>query len=340
MMHGPIVKVAAVQAAPALLDIEKSVAKTIELMDQAGQQGVQLIAFPETWIAGYPWWIWLGTPEYAMHFVGDYFANSIEANSDYDLQIQEAAKRNNLHAVIGVSERSGTSLYMGQWHYGSDGKVMSRRRKLKPTMAERPVFGEGDGSDIVVNDTEIGRIGALCCWEHMQPLLKYAMFSEHEQIHVASWPAYSVYTEVSHAMSPEMSMAINQTYAAEGQCFVLSSCAVISKEIRELLCDTYEKKRLVHLGGGYSRIFGPDGASMANHIDPEEEGLTIAEIPLGKIAFAKAAADPVGHYSRLDVLQLLVDKRPRNVVRSIAPVNDLELMSQVDGDGVTETEQE
>lgn len=317
MMHGPIVKAATVQAAPEILDIEKSVQKTISLMDEAGSQGVQLIAFPETWISGYPWWIWLGTPEYALHFAGDFLANSIEAGSDYDLRLQEAAKRNKLHAVIGVSERRGSSLYMAQWHYGPDGRLLSRRRKLKPTMAERSVFGEGDGSDIIVNDTDIGRIGALCCWEHTQPLLKYAMFSEHEQMHVASWPAYSVYTEVSHAMSPEMSMAINQVYAAEGQCFVLSSCAVISQTLRDRLCETDEQRRLIHLGGGYSRIFGPDGASMANHIPPEEEGLAIAELPLGKIAFAKAAADPVGHYARPDVLQLRIDRRARSVVTSI-----------------------
>ena len=204
-----MVKVAAVQAVPALLDIERAVEKTIALLDEAGAKGVQLIAFPETWISGYPWWIWLGTPAYAIHFSGDYVANAIEIGDQYDLRLQEAVKRNNLHAVIGVAEKSGGSLYMGQWHYGPDGEIISRRRKLKPTHVERSVFGEGDGSDLLVNETSIGRVGALCCWEHMQPLTKYAMYSQNEEIHVGSWPSYSVYTDITYALSPDLNMAAN-----------------------------------------------------------------------------------------------------------------------------------
>jgi nitrilase len=309
-------KVAVVQAAPAFLNLEKAVEKTISLMDEAGRQGVQLIAFPETWIPGYPWYVWLGTPAYSIHFSAQYFNNSLVAGSDFDKAIAAAAKRNKLHAIIGVSERSGGSLYMGQWHYAADGQVLSRRKKLKPTHVERSVFGEGDGSDIVVNDTEIGRIGALCCWEHLQPLSKYAMFSQHEQIHVASWPAYSVYTDRTYALSPELSIAANQIYAAEGQCFVLSSCAVISEEIHQSLCDTDERKELIKVGGGYSQIFGPDGGPLADYLDPTEEGLIVAEIDLDKIAFCKAVADPVGHYSRPDVFRLMFNRQPTSQVMS------------------------
>jgi len=302
------VKVAAVQAAPALLDIKKSVEKTIALIDEAGAKGVELIVFPETWISGYPWWIWVNIPAGIIHHTGDYVANSIEAGDEYDLAIAAAVKRNKLHAIIGVSEKSGGSLYMGQWHYGPDGELISRRRKLKPTHVERAIFGEGDGSDIIVNETEIGNIGALCCWEHMQPLTKYAMYAQNEQIHAASWPAYSVYTDITYALSAELNMVINQVYAAEGQCFVIAATSVITPELQDMLCKTDEHREMIKTGGGYSRIYGPDGAPQGENLDPHEEGLLISDINLGKIHYCKAAADPAGHYSRPDVTRLILNK--------------------------------
>jgi len=303
------VKVAAVQAAPALLDIEKSVEKTIALIDEAGAKGVQLIVFPETWISGYPWWIWVNVPAGIIHHTGDYMANSIEIGDKYDLAIAAAVKRNKLHAIIGVSEKSGGSLYMGQWHYGPDGEALSRRRKLKPTHIERVIFGEGDGSDLIVNETEIGNIGALCCWEHMQPLTKYALYAQNEQIHAASWPAYSVYTDITYALGAELNTDINQVYAAEGQCFVIAACSVITPELQDMLCKTDEHRSMIQTGGGYSRIWGPDGSPQGENLGDHEEGLLIADINLGKIAYCKAAADPAGHYSRPDVTQLLLNSK-------------------------------
>ena len=307
-------RVAAVQAAPALLDIEKSVAKTIDLMEQAAAQGAELVVFPETWISGYPWWIWLGTPAETIHYSGDYVANCIEADDEYDRKLRNAANRMGIHAIVGVAEKAGGSLYMGQWHYGPDGEVIGRRRKLKPTHVERAVFGEGDGTDIRVNETNIGRVGALCCWEHLQPLTKYAMYAQNEQIHAASWPGFSVYTDITYAMSPDLSMAINQTYAAEGQCYVVCATSVITPELLEFLCKRDEQKRLIKIGGGYARIFGPDGSPQGTPLSPEEEGLLVAEINLGKIAYCKAAADPAGHYARADVLRLMFNREPRTPV--------------------------
>lgn len=307
-------KVAAVQAAPEFLDLDKTVEKAIALIDEAGSKGVKLIAFPETWVPGYPWWIWLGAPAWGMQFVGRYFDNAIEVDSPQDLALREAANRNNIHVVIGVSERAGGSLYMGQWMYGPDGEVIARRRKLKPTHVERTVFGEGDGSDIAVHPTDIGRVGSLCCWEHLQPLTKYAMYSQNEQIHVASWPSFSLYKGAAYALGPELNTSASQMYAAEGQCFVIASCATVSEEMCELLCDTPDKQQFLQPGGGFARIFGPDGAPIGEPLDEHEEGLLIAEIDLGAIAFAKAAADPVGHYSRPDVLRLMFNKRPNPAV--------------------------
>lgn len=315
MSNGPF-KVAAVQAAPEFLDLDKGVEKAIALMDEAGSKDVKLIAFPETWLPGYPWWIWLGAPAWGMQFVGRYHDNSIQIGSAHDDALRAAAKRNGLHAIIGVSEKSGGSLYMGQWHFGPDGDIVSRRRKLKPTHVERTVFGEGDGSDISVHDTDLGRVGALCCWEHLQPLTKYAMYSQNEQIHVASWPSFSLYTGVAYALGPELNSSASQMYAAEGQCFVIASCATVSQAMYDELCDTPDKQQFLQPGGGHARIYGPDGSPLAEPLGADEEGLLIAEIDLAMIAYAKSAADPVGHYSRPDVTRLLFNSRPTPVVMS------------------------
>ena len=188
--------------------------------------------------------------------------------------------------------------------------MISRRRKLKPTHVARTVFAEGDGSDMTVVDTDLGRVGALCCWEHIQPLSKYAMYSQNEQIHVASWPSFSVYEGGAYALGPEVNTAASRIYAVEGQCFVLAACATVSDAMVEFLCDTPTKQQLLKKGGGYARIFGPDGSPMGENLAPDEEGLVIAEIDLNMIAIGKAAADPCGHYSRPDVFRLMFNRKP------------------------------
>ena len=308
-MHGPF-KVAAVQAAPEFLDLDAGIDKAVRLIEDAAAQGAKLVAFPETWLPGYPWYIWLDATAMYMPLVPRYVANSVVEGSEQDKRLAKAARDNMIHVVMGLSWNVNGTLYMGQWHYGPDGEVISRRRKLKPTHVERTVFAEGDGSDMTVVDTDLGRVGALCCWEHIQPLSKYAMYSQNEQIHIASWPSFSVYEGGAYALGPEVNTAASRIYAVEGQCFVLAACATVSDAMVEFLCDTPTKQQLLKKGGGYARIFGPDGSPMGENLAPDEEGLVIAEIDLNMIAIGKAAADPCGHYSRPDVFRLMFNRKP------------------------------
>lgn len=303
-------KAAAVQAAPAFMDLDAGVEKAVKIIEDAAKQGVKLIVFPEAWLPGYPWHIWLDAPAMNMPTVPQYSANSIVEGSKHDQRLAQAAKDNNIQVVMGISWNKNGTLYLGQWHYGSDGEVISRRRKLKATHVERTVYGEGDGSDMVVHDTELGRIGALCCWEHIHPLNKYAMFSQNEQIHCAAWPSFSLYEGGAYALGPEVNTAASQMYAVEGQCFVIAACATVSEEMVEKLCDTPIKQQFLKAGGGYARIFGPDGAPLGTNLAPDEEGLVIADIDLNMIAIGKAAADPCGHYSRPDVFRLMFNNKP------------------------------
>src|SRR6266581_3126396 len=305
-------KVAAVQAAPAFLDLDASVDKAVRLIDEAGAKGARLIAFPETWIPGYPWWIWLGAPAWAIMrgFVSSYFDNSLAYDSPAADKLRQAAKRNDIVVVLGLSERDGGSLYIAQWIIGPDGETVAQRRKLKPTHVERSVFGEGDGSELAVHDLEIGRVGALCCWEHLQPLSKYAMYAQNEQVHVAAWPSFSLYDPFAPALGAEVNNAASRVYAVEGSCFVLAPCATVSQAMVEELCDRPDKNALLHVGGGHAAIYGPDGSAIAEKLAPDQEGLLYADIDLGAIGVAKNAADPAGHYSRPDVTRLLLNKKP------------------------------
>ncbi len=300
-------KVAAVQAAPVFMDLAATVDKGIGLIEQAAQAGARLVAFPECWVPGYPWWVWLSAAAHNVKYFGRYHENSLVVNSPHFERLCQAAKTNNIFVSMGASERDHGSLYMAQFLIDDHGELLKARRKLKPTFVERTVFGEGDGSDLDVSSTSIGRIGQLNCWEHLQPLTKYAMFSLHEQVHIGAWPSFSCYPQ-AYSLGSELNTSVSRVYAAEGQCFVIAPCAVISKDMVDMLAETPAHDELIVAGGGYSCIFGPDGSSLGETLAPDQEGLIIADIDLGAIAIAKCFADPVGHYARPDVTQLLFNR--------------------------------
>ncbi|OUM01183.1 carbon-nitrogen hydrolase family protein [Variovorax sp. JS1663] len=310
----PRLRVAAVQAAPVFLDLDGTLDKTIDLMAQAAGQGVKLIAFPETWAPGYPWWIWLDSPAWGMQFVQRYHDNSLVVGSPEFDRIREAARKHGIWVSLGYSEKAAGSLYIAQALIDDQGRTVQTRRKLKPTHVERTVFGEGDGSDLAVCETAIGNVGSLSCWEHLQPLSKYAMYAQNEQIHCAAWPSFSLYRGAAYALGPEVNNAASQIYAAEGQCFVIAPCATVSPAMSELLCTDPGKQQMLRVGGGFARIYAPDGSPLGTPLPEDQEGLVVADIDLGMISLAKAAADPSGHYARPDVTRLLLDRTRRQPV--------------------------
>ncbi|MEV5386251.1 carbon-nitrogen hydrolase family protein [Streptomyces sp. NPDC052721] len=314
-------KAAVIQAEPVWLDADATIDKSIALIEEAARAGAELITFPETFVPGYPWWLWLDSPAGGFAHFGRYHANSLTLDGPRFHRLLDAARDNSIAVALGFSERSGGSLYMSQAIISADGELVDARRKLKPTHVERTAFGEGDGSDLAVHDTALGRVGALCCWEHLQPLTKYAMFSQHEQVHVAAWPSFSVYKGAAYALGPEVNTAASQIYAVEGQVFVLAPCSIIGDAALDLFCgDDPVKRQLLQRGGGFARIYGPDGRPMAEPLPEDTEGILYADIDLADIAVAKAAADPVGHYSRSDVTRLLLNRTPQRPVEySAAP---------------------
>jgi predicted amidohydrolase len=300
-MSDPLAKyvAAAVQAAPVFLDRDATVDKACELIRDAGKAGASLIVFPETWIPMYPFWH--STPGV---FSGDLFArmykNSVEVPSRASDQIAAAAKDAGAYVVMGVNERDietrGT-LYNSMLWFSPRGDLLHRHRKLMPSFTERTIWGMGDGSDLTVLDTPLGRLGGLICWEHEMTLVKAALYAQGEQVHCSQWPAYSFQND-------HIGFGTRQ-YAFEGACFVVSSCGVVPKgkmpkEIAE---------RPVPANGG-SAIIAPDGSYLEGPIYDKEE-IIYAEVDLERAIREKHSHDVAGHYARPDVLQLVVNTRPR-----------------------------
>lgn len=304
-------RAAVVQAEPVWNDIGGGIDKVIALSSEAKAGGAAIVAFPETFIPGYPWHLWLDSVPWQSQFSVPFALNSVEIGGEHWQRLERAARDLEIIIALGFSEREGGSLYMAQAVIDADGETVMTRRKLKPTHVERTQFGDGDGSDFRVIDTAVGRIGALNCWEHLQPLSKYALFAQQEQLHIAAWPSFSIFEGAVNALGAEVNVGASRQYAVEGQNFVLAPCGIIGEAAEAHFCDTDLKRQFLQRGGGYARIFGPDGRSLVEPLDPEAEGILYADIDYAGILAAKNAADPVGHYSRPDVFALHLDDRGR-----------------------------
>ncbi|KAL3257424.1 hypothetical protein ABHI18_006874 [Aspergillus niger] len=303
------VRVAVTQHEPVWLDLHATVDKTCRLIAEAAGNGAQLITFPECWLPGYPAWIWCRPVD--MGLFTTYLKNSLSYDSEHMRRICNAAAQHKITVVLGLSERDGNSLYIGQCTIDSTGKIVMRRRKMKPTHMERTVFGESSGRSLLnVADLPIGKVGALACWEHIQPLLKYHTMIQGEEIHVSAWPVLHPHMggESLWGMSQEGGTGTSQVYALESASFVLLTTAVLGP--------TCVKKMNLSppwdtLGGGASAVIAPDGRRLTEPLPANEEGFVYADLDLDMILTCRHFVDACGHYSRPDLLWLGVDTREK-----------------------------
>ncbi|SCO02604.1 related to aliphatic nitrilase [Fusarium fujikuroi] len=287
-----------------MVDLQGSVDKTCALIGEAARGGAQLLAFPECWVTGYPAWICR------------YIKNCMRADGPEMAKIQQCAADNDITVVLGFSENFHNTLYISQAIIDANGKLLALRRKIKATHMERTIFGDASGDALTsVVDTKVGRVGALSCWEHIQPLLKYYLYTHREQIHVAAWPPLHPHKgEELWSMSREGARSLSQTYAIESQAFVLHATSVISEQGISLM--NTENGAVMNIpGGGSSAIFGPDGRILTEDVPECDEGILYATLDLDEILRCKSFVDVCGHYSRPDMLWLGVDREVKKHVQ-------------------------
>ncbi|KAL1584808.1 hypothetical protein WHR41_06553 [Cladosporium halotolerans] len=315
-----IVRVAVSQHEPAWLDLAEAVRKTCAIIKEASEAGAKLVAFPECWIPGYPAWIWTRPVDFDLGV--KYVQNCLSVKSPEFAAIQAAAAEHQIAVSLGFSERDGESVYISQALVSADGVLAMKRRKMKPTHMERTIFGDATGGECLaapVDVPDVGKVGSLSCWEHIQPLLKFWTFSQGEQIHVAAWPPLDSFANGSpgfYSMSDEGCLTTAKVYAIESQTFVLHCGALLTKPGLELM-GTVGSPLMGATAVGKSAILGPDGRLLATTKTGGEE-LLVADLDLSLITKTKTFADASGHYSRPDMLWLGADPTQRPVVRTAA----------------------
>lgn len=317
-MEFPKFKAATVQTSPVFLNVDKTIDKAISFIKEASSNSAQIIAFPEVFIAGYPYWNWIMTPVQGSKWYEALYKNSVTVPSPEIDRICKAAKENNIHIVIGINERGDSygEIYNTNLIIDNQGNLIGKHRKLVPTWAEKLTWTSGDGSSLKVYKTEIGPIGTLACGENTNTLARFTLLSQGELIHVANY--------ISLPVAPpdyNMAEAIKIRAAAhsfEGKLFTIVSCSTISKEIMEALKPDVPnvEELLTRKNSAFSGFIGPNGAVIGVPLI-DDEGIIYADIDLEKCIQPKQMHDILGHYNRFDIFDLRVNIAPTRKITFI-----------------------
>jgi len=304
------VRVAVVQAPASPFDTSGAVERLCALTREAAGEGAQLVLFPEAYVGGYPWGLAFGTAVGGRSDPGRrtwerYWRGAIDVPGPETAALAEVARETGVTLAVGVIERdatySGGTLFCTLLYFGPDGALVGKHRKLKPTAAERLIWGEGDGSTLTVVDTAFGRVGGLICWENYMPLARMAMYGKGVELYLAPT-----------ADARPRWQATLQHIALEGRCFVLGCNQYVTRDMYpsnlEIKAELDVWPEVLCRGG--SAIYDPAGDVVAGPLW-DQEGILVADLDLTAIPRAKFDFDVTGHYARPDVFRLEVDERPK-----------------------------
>ncbi len=307
------VSVAVVQPEPSFFDPDGAIDTIAARTAEAAGQGARLVLFPEAFVGGYPWGLAFGTaiggrlPE-GRRTWERYWRGAIDVPGSHTERLGEIARKHEVWLAAGVIERHGAraggTLYCTLLYFGPDGALLGKHRKLKPTAAERLIWGEGDGSTLTVVDTEIGRLGGLICWENYMPLARMALYGKGVELYLAPT-----------ADARDAWQATLRHIALEGRCFVLGCNQYVRRDHYpadlELASELDKWPELLCRGG--SAIYGPLGECLAGPLR-DEPGILYADLDRGDLVRGPFDFDVAGHYARPDVFRLTVNESPRTAV--------------------------
>lgn len=311
------VTVAAAHLAPAYLDKAKTAAKAVDAISEAASEGAQMVAFPEAFLPGFPLWTALRAPIYNHSLFARYVDASVYVDGPEIASVRAAARRHGIVVSLGFSERSRASVG-GLWNsnvlIGSDGSMLNHHRKLVPTFYEKLIWTPGDGHGLVVRETEVGRLGMLICGENTNPLARYSLMAQAEEVHVSSWPPlWPTRDSPPGGRSYNLENAIRiragaHSFEAKAFSVVVSSVwdESASSVMAELGADSAEI--IDGTARGVSMIISPFGEVITRVLQDDEE-ILLTEIDLGDCVEPKQFHDVTGNYNRFDVFELSVNRR-------------------------------
>ena len=303
-----IIKAAAAQLEPVLHDGLATTQKVCAAIREASRAGAEIIVFPETVVPNYPYFSFVRPPVQQGKEHLALYDEAVLVPGPLTELVAAAARECGMVVLLGVNEKDHGTLYNAQLLFDATGELVLHRRKITPTYHERMIWGQGDGSGLRVAHTAVGRVGALACWEHYNPLARYALMAEHEQIHCAQFPG----SLVGPIFADQMEVAIRH-HALEAGCFVINACGWLNEnQIASITPDPALQKGL--RGGCYTAIISPEGVVIGGPLT-SGEGIVYADMDMRLIEKRKRMMDSVGHYARPELLALHHNKDGHKPVR-------------------------
>ena len=303
------------QMAPIWLDREKTLEKVCAFVEDAASKNCELVVFGEALVPGYPFWVERTegarfNSKIQKEMYAHYLEQGVQIEAGHLNQLCKVAAKNEIAVVLGTVERAadrgGHSLYCTLVYINQNGEITHTHRKLMPTYDERLVWSIGDGHGLQVQKLKSFTVGALNCWENWMPLSRTALYGQGEDLHIAIWPG-----------SARNTIDITRFIALEARSFVISVSGLMQKtDVPEYIPHSEIIRNNCEdvLATGGSCLAGPDGNWL---IEPQEdvEGVFTAELDYARVREERQNFDPVGHYSRPDVTQLVVNRERNSLVK-------------------------